>query len=394
MSSLDPQLVSRLKSLVNRDRLVNLVKKLVGIPSKTGDAKNVLDAMAKILSDDGFKVERMAAGHPSAPAVVVRLDSGKPGKTLQFNGHVDTVHLPFVPPEEKGDHITGSGSCDMKGGTCAAMEALYVLRESGALKAGSVLFTAHDLHEAPWGDGHQLDTLIREKVHGDAVLIPEYLNEFIPIAGRGGAVWKVRFHRPGEPIHEVNRPDEPNVILAGALFITRLSELSKQLAKIVDPVAGPETVFYGKLQAGEIFNQYPQECLVEGTRRWLHTSDPKVVERDFRAIAEGVGRETGASVDFHFQIIRGAFKMDSEIPFVKTFQQAYQATAPGRAPLPYKAKKFIDDGNSFWSIADVPAITHGPNSHGAHTLDEWVSIEDLQRVAHLYALTAVQFCSS
>ena len=126
MPSLDPQLVSRLKSLVNRDRLVNLVKRLVSIPSRTGEATGVLDELAKILSNDGFKVERHAAGHPQAPAVVVRFDSGKPGKTMQFNGHVDTVHLPFVPPEVKGDHITGSGSGDMKGGTAAAIEALYV----------------------------------------------------------------------------------------------------------------------------------------------------------------------------------------------------------------------------------------------------------------------------
>ena len=38
------------------------------------------------------------------------------------------------------------------------------------------------------------------------------------------------------------------------------------------------------------------------------------------------------------------------------------------------------------------AITHGPRA-GAHTLNEWVSIDDLERVAHLYTLTAVAFCS-
>ena len=82
------------------------------------------DRLAEILTADGFPVERPAGGHPAAPAVVVRFDSGKPGRTLEFNGHLDTVHLPFVPPQVQDGRITGSGSSDMKAGVAAAVEAL------------------------------------------------------------------------------------------------------------------------------------------------------------------------------------------------------------------------------------------------------------------------------
>ena len=54
---------------------------------------------------------------------------------------------------------------------------------------------------------------------------------------------------------------------------------------------------------------------------------------------------------------------------------------------------FVDDGNSFWAMAGVPAITHGPKAGGQHTVHEWASIDDLARVAHLYALTAILYCS-
>ena len=40
----------------------------------------------------------------------------------------------------------------------------------------------------------------------------------------------------------------------------------------------------------------------------------------------------------------------------------------------------------------IPAITHGPLAGGQHTVSEWVSIDDLVRVATLYALTAIAFC--
>src|SRR5205823_2751061 len=87
------------------------------------------------LGADGFTVERPEGGHPTAPAVAVRFRSGRSGRTLQFNGHLDTVHLPFVPPHVEQERIMGSGAADMKAGLAAAVEALRVLRETDALTA-------------------------------------------------------------------------------------------------------------------------------------------------------------------------------------------------------------------------------------------------------------------
>ena len=383
----------RLRLLINRERLVNTVVELVKIRSITGDAGDVLKRLAEMLAGEGFKVERPPGGHPTAPAVAVRLDSRKPGRTLQFNGHLDTVHLPFVPPEVQNDRISGSGSCDMKGGTAAAVEALRILRDSGALTAGSVLFTAHDLHEAPWGDGRQLEALIREGYVGNAVLIPEYLNAVIPVVGRGLATWKITIRRDGPPVHEVMRPPhEPSVIDAAAELIARLRQFNGHLAGKSDPEAGTETVFIGQVHAGEIFNQYPQECRLEGTRRWLPGARAPEVEQEFRGLVEQVAKRTKTTIDVDFQIVRDGFRLDRNDPLVASFQEAHAAATGGRT-VPFGAKPFCDDCNTFWAVGNVPGITHGPNAGGAHTLNEWVSIDDLVRVAHLYALTAVSYCT-
>ncbi len=386
-----PEISARLKQAVDRQRLVDTAVQLVAVPSRTGEAGAAAERLAQILAADGFVVERPESGHAAAPAVVVRLDSKKPGRTLQFNGHLDTVHLPFVPPQVSGDQITGSGASDMKAGVAAAVEALRVLRQTGALATGSVLLTAHDLHEAPWGQGQQLDRLIVEGCVGDAVLLPEPLCDRLPLIGRGGATWKVTIRRNGPPVHEVMRPpDEPSVIAAGADLVARLGQLNSRLSAKSDPLAGSESVFIGQIHSGEIYNQYPQECRLEGTRRWLPGTQRSEVEREFRSLLADLARASATQIEGDFAIIRDAFRLDPADALVSAFQESYTAIS-GR-PLPTGPKPFIDDGNSFWALAQIPAITHGPRAGGQHTLNEWVSIDDLVRIAHLYALTAVAYC--
>lgn len=391
MNTLDT-LAPLLRKAVRRERLLDTAVQLVAVPSKTGEAGGALDCLAKILANDGFIVERVAAGHDSAPAVVTRLRSARPGKTLQFNGHLDTVHLPFVAPALCDGQLTGSGACDMKGGTACAVEALRVLRDTGALGAGQVLLTAHDLHEAPWGFGQQLDRMIQDGIAGDAVLLPEPLTDYLPVVGRGAATWKVELRRNGPPVHEVMRPaEEPSVIAAGAELVRRLGLMQEDLQTRRDARAGSESVFVGQVHSGEIYNQYPQTCWLEGTRRWLPGVGRAAVEREFRSLVDGVTRDSRVQAVTEFRFIRDAFRLDETDRFVTAFQAACQVT--NGAPLPVGPKLFVDDGNSFYGLGPIPAITHGPRSGGQHTVKEWMDVADMERVAWLYALTAVAYCT-
>jgi acetylornithine deacetylase/succinyl-diaminopimelate desuccinylase-like protein len=385
-----PDVCQRLRKAVSPRRLVDTATALVAVPSRTGEAGAVSDQLAEILQSDGFQVERPTGGHSTAPAVVMRLDSGRSGRTLQFNGHLDTVHLPFVSPRVEGDRLTGSGSADMKAGIAAAVEAVRILRDTCTLTGGAVMLTAHDLHETPWGDGSQLDRLIADGIHGDAVLLPEYLNDRLAVIGRGGLVWKAAIRRSGTPVHEVLRPDEPSVIAAGAELIGGLNRLNLRVAAKTEPLAGRESVFIGQVHSGEIFNQYPQECRLEGTRRWLPGTRRAEVESELRDLFDETARATGTAITAEFMLMRDAFLLPRDDPFVTCFHEAYKTTAD--RTLPIGPKPFCDDGNSFWSLAQIPAITHGPTASGAHTLNEWVSVDDLVRVAVLYALTAAAYC--
>ena len=341
---------------------------------------------------DGFEVERPDADWPESPAVVARLDSGAPGRWLQFNGHLDTVHLPFQPPAVRDGVLTGSGASDMKGGIAAAAEAMRALRDSGAPRAGGILLTAHDHHEAPWGDGRQLQALIREGYVGDGVLLPEYLADRLPGAGRGMGVFDIRVTRPGEAVHEVLRPPgTPDVVAAGAALVGELKDLDARLSGIRHEVSGRDSAFVGQIESGEIFNQAPVSCRLRGTRRWVSQGRGEEAREELTALAASVASRFGAEAAVEFQIVGEAFELRREDPLVAAFQAAVQ-TNDGAA-LPWADKPFLDDGNRFCAQAGIPAITHGPAATGAHTTEERVPVAELVRMARVYAATALNFCA-
>ena len=377
---------------IREDRLVDTAVALVEVPSPTCEAGAVADRLASLLVEDGFAVERPVAAWPTAPAVVTRLDGGAPGPTLQFDGHLDTVHLPFVPPRVEGGILHGSGASDMKGGVAAMCEATRALRDAGALTAGSILLTAHDHHEAPWGDGRQLEALIDEGYVGDAALLPEYLSDSLPIAGRGLAILKVTVRRDGEPVHEVlGGTEQPSVIAAGAELVRRFEQLDETLSHRKHPVAGRERIFVGSVQAGEMYNTAPTALTLDGTRRWIPGTSNADVQQELDDLVTQVARERGLPIELAFRPLRGAFELDPAHPVVAAFQHAHEAVVG--AALPAGPKPLVDDGNTFSDRAGIPAITHGPRATGAHTVDEQAPVSELVRVARIYARTALSFCA-
>lgn len=391
MSTLSPSTIQTIQQAVNQQRLLDTAIALVDVPSPTCSAGAVANRLAEILHHEGFAVERPVADWPEAPAVVVRYQTGKAGRTLQFDGHLDTVHLPFVPPRVENGVFYGSGASDMKGGIAAFVEALRVLRETGSLPGGGILLTAHDHHEGPWGDRRQVYAFIREGMVGDAVLLPEYLADRLPVAGRGMAIFEVRITRDGEPVHEVLRPPgTPDVVQTGAELVNRLHRLNARLKNITAPYVGSDSTFIGRMQAGEIYNQSPTLCTVNGTRRWVTPGQAKVVQAEFEQLLQALAEETGTQITVDYHVQGEAWQLAPAQPIITAFQQAY--TAVTGAPLAFGAKPFVDDGSSYITTGGIPAITHGPDAKGAHTLNEAVPVAELVRVAQVYALTAIGFC--
>ena len=211
------------------------------------------------------------------------------------------------------------------------------------------------------------------------MLVPEYLADRLPGAGRGMAIFEVRLTRSGEPVHEVLRPEGlPDVLGAGAELVCRLRELDIEVDFKVNDVSGRDSLFVGQIDAGEIYNQAPVMCRVRGTRRWVTPGDAAAAAEQLRSLAVQVAAVSGADVEVDFDCMGDAFQLEPGDTLVGALQAA--CTTVGGAPLPWGDKPFLDDANRFCR-AGVPAVTHGPATTGAHTTCERVAVEELVRVA-------------
>jgi len=118
--------------------LFELTRKLIDIPSVTGDEKAVGDFLRRHLEALGYQVEMQEA---EADRFNVFATTGNPPHVV-FSTHMDTVP-PFIISSEDEARIYGRGSCDAKGIIAAQIIAAEQLRSEGINQIG-LLFTVDE----------------------------------------------------------------------------------------------------------------------------------------------------------------------------------------------------------------------------------------------------------
>ena len=382
----------RLTQLIDANRLLDTTLHLVRIPSPTGDCAAVAEHYAGILRNIGLAVELDRPDeYPRSPNVIARLRGAEPGRTLQFDGHLDTIHTPHDAPVCRDGRIYGRGATDMKSGLAIAAEVARVIAELGMRLRGDLLITAHGMHEAPWGRGETLRYLIAKGHVGDAVICCEGSPSELPVVGKGLSVFEVDVHREGEAIHEVTAPrDLPHPILVGHRLVRALLEQNVELARTGLPHnLGPETYFVGIFQSGDFYNRVPTHCRIVGTRRYAPDRDFPDVETEFRQIAARIARETGAAMDVKIWRQRDGFELDPEAAISIALRDAYASTH-GK-PIPLAGMRYVADNSIFIREAGVPALQYGPGLAQAHADVEWVALRDLVDTAKVLLISALNY---
>ena len=118
--------------------LFELTRKLVDIPSITGDEMAVGQFLSNHLEGLGYRVERQEAAPNRFNVIATTGESPR----VVFSTHMDTVP-PFIQSSEDDEFIYGRGSCDAKGIIAAQIFAAERLLREGVKDLG-LLFTVDE----------------------------------------------------------------------------------------------------------------------------------------------------------------------------------------------------------------------------------------------------------
>ena len=149
---------------VDRRSLVEVASDLVNIPSPTGEEQGVAEYLRGVFDSMGLDVmwQEVEDGRPNVVGIL-RGEGG--GKTLMFNGHMDTSYSGREPwlrgkrgfrPEARvdGGALYGLGISNMKGALACYVEAVRAIQDARIRLRGDVMIAAvvGEIEKAQWGD--------------------------------------------------------------------------------------------------------------------------------------------------------------------------------------------------------------------------------------------------
>jgi len=367
---------------VDGDRLAALTLELVEVPSPTGDTAAAARLYASWLEEAGLEVALRDEAFPATPTVVGVLRGDRPGPRIALCAHLDTVPISHDGPARiEGDRIYGRGSADMKGACVCALEAARLM--AGRSFAGELVLIGIGLHEAPGGRGEDLTWLLGDGgFTADMGVVCEMSGHDVAVAHMGQATAEITITRPGMPTHELQTPrGTPHPLVAAAKVVDAVTARGLELAAVEHPWVGAETYFVGEVHGGDFYNRWPATCRIVGTRRWAPGNTLEAVEREYRALLDGVAAETGCYIALDLKLVRGAYEIELDHPLLLALQESYRDVT-GK-PLEPVGKKVVADAAIFHA-AGIPCVYQGPVGSWAHADVEYMTVGELVRSTEVY----------
>jgi acetylornithine deacetylase len=137
---------------IDHDRLVDTASRMIGVHSFTGDEEGMARLMVDLFDARGLHVQWQQVEDGRANALGT-WSGGGGGKSLMFNGHMDTSYsgrepwLRDVPgfqpqPFVRDGRLYGLGISNMKGALACYVEAVAAMQDAGVRLRGDVLIAA------------------------------------------------------------------------------------------------------------------------------------------------------------------------------------------------------------------------------------------------------------
>lgn len=386
---------------------IDILKDLVAIPSVNPMGRDVSgpeyyetrmsDYLEQFFQRLGVPHQRIEV-LPGRSNVLARLDRPGSKSTILLDAHQDTVPVdgmtiePFRP-EVRDGRLYGRGACDVKGGMAAMLAAFARLVQERPSTAANVVMSCTCDEEATaqgirdvcklWSDPARRGGLVSDPP--DIALVAEPTDLNIVVAHRGAVRWKVR--TTGRACHSSRPQDGVNAIYKMGHILGCLERYAEELPRLITPhpLCGSATLSVGRILGGISVNTVPDECTIEIDRRCIPGEDSA-------SIIPQVTAYLHARLDVDFEMLPpwldGTALPDGNNGVWADRLLTHVAAVAGpreKVGVPYGTNA------SRVAVTGVPAMVFGPGSiDQAHTVDEWISLDELQQASEIY----YRFCAS
>jgi acetylornithine deacetylase/succinyl-diaminopimelate desuccinylase-like protein len=248
------------ESMNTKARSEYFLKKLVSIPSVSGEEQAVVAVCRELMTEIGLTTRlRPCAGVAGAVNLEGSLGSSRP--KLCITGHLDTVPVNdmTVNPlgELQGNRYYGRGTTDMKGGLAAALAAIDRLAQAGVKLRGELVVVATASEETLKCGGYQL---ARDHHDADGVVCAEPTDCRVAIAATGSLPLRLDVH--GASAHSSVPGGGGNAILAAYVVTKAIVDALSETIEVPFIGARRRAVNVGVIRGGIAQPVTPEHCTV------------------------------------------------------------------------------------------------------------------------------------
>jgi acetylornithine deacetylase len=400
---------------IDRRSLVETASDLVNISSPTGEEHGMAEHLARVFHDMGLQVQWQEV-EEGRPNVLATWRGAGGGKTLMFNGHMDTSYSGREPwlagrgfqpvARVEGDYLYGLGISNMKGALACYVEAVRALQAAGVRLRGDVLIAAvvGEIEKTQWGDefrgkeyrGYAAGSrhLVTHGGVADMCVLGEPTEQRI-VLGHYGSIW-MRLSTRGPFVHTAfsgGRSEENSIVRMREVLGAVLEWIPDWQAR-TSYGGKPGVVNIGSLRGG-----FPWRVSRTPSRTDLFLDvrvPPTMPMAEARTalgdwVRELQGRFPDYGLDWEIYVTAPGAEIDGDHELVQAIDESHTEVY-GAAPERDTVRWFSDA--SVLTRYGIPTVNYGTSSGLPGAEGENLEIKGLVDTARVYALTAQRVCGT
>ena len=380
------EIIALLQDLVR----INSINPYAGTLGVDGDGEpGMIDYISRYFDalDIPYTLQEVLPGRCNLVAHIKGSGEG----ALVFEAHIDTVTVeamtidPFDPVCRDGK-LYGRGSSDCKGSVATMMYAFSMLKKLDITPYCDIYFVAAADEEYAY---RGVLKFLEDGKRYDGAIVGEPTSLRVCIANKG--VTRFFITARGVPCHSSMPWKGHNAIMDMTKLMMKINDrIQPRLAEYVHPLIGPRTLSITTIQGGELVNITPDFCQIQIDVRTLAGDTFKQLAADIQVLIDELKAEDPA-VDI---TIEPAYLEDQcmETPESEAVVQGACAASDKIIGGHVIDGLFCGCDATKFSRAGTPALVLGPgNIDVAHTVDEFIEIDELTKAAEIYAQLCVDF---